>query len=78
MWYRDDVRNVLAGLELASAGTACIVTRDEQMAFRAGFRAALMATAVSFGLTPLEVGLDSTIRDAAEWRNAHTPRALPG
>ncbi len=50
MWFKDDVRSILAGIELSSAQTAAFCSDDCTEAFRAGFRAAIVATAASFGV----------------------------
>ena len=50
MWFKDDVRNILAGIELSSAQLAAFCPDYDTEAYRAGFRAALLAVAASFGL----------------------------
>jgi hypothetical protein len=55
MWFKDDIRNVLLGVEVASALGAHYATEVEATAYREGFRAALAATAVSFGIKPSDI-----------------------
>lgn len=50
MWFKDDIRNILAGIELSSGQTAAFCSDDCSEAFRTGFRAAIVATAASFGV----------------------------
>jgi len=50
MWFREDVRNILLGVELANAHLAAGVHGDEVQAYRAGYTAAIIATAASFGI----------------------------
>jgi hypothetical protein len=50
MWFKDDIRNILTGIELSSAQTAAFCSDDCTEAFRAGFRAAIVVTAASFGV----------------------------
>ncbi len=54
MWFKDDIRNVLVGIEFASAQTVSGQSDAEQTAFRDGFRAALLAVAASFGILEWE------------------------
>ncbi len=54
MWFRDDIRNILIGIEVASAQTFGDLSDGEQLAFRNGFRAALLAVAASFGIVERE------------------------
>ncbi len=54
MYFKDDIRNVLVGIEFASAQTVNGLSDAEQTAFRNGFRAALLAVAASFGIVERE------------------------
>lgn len=54
MWFKDDIRNVLVGIEFASAQSVSGLSDAEQTAFRNGFRAALLAVAASFGIVERE------------------------
>ena len=55
VWFKDDIRNVLMGVELASAHLASHCPGHETQAYREGFQAALIATAISFGIRPVEI-----------------------
>ena len=50
MWFRDDVRNILLGVELANAHLAAGVPSAQVDAYRAGYTAAIIAAAASFGI----------------------------
>jgi len=50
MWFKDDIANVLYGIDLATARMATDRPDVEAAAFREGFRAALEAVEVSFGI----------------------------
>jgi len=55
IWFRDDVRHVLLAVDEANASLATFVWEvgsDPGLlrAYRAGFRAALVATALAFGI----------------------------
>ena len=50
--FKDDIRNILLGVELANAHLATHYSDTEVRAYRAGFKAALAATAVSLGICP--------------------------
>ncbi len=50
MWFQDDVRNILLGLEIANAHPVAYFNDAEMAAYRAGFRAAIIASAASFGI----------------------------
>lgn len=54
MWLKDDIRNVLLGIDLACAHMAAERSDDEAVVFREGFQAALSAVAVSLGISPVE------------------------
>jgi hypothetical protein len=54
MWFKDDIRNILLGIELASAHLECHYTGPEVQVYREGFRAALASMATSFGITTRE------------------------
>jgi hypothetical protein len=57
MWFRDDIRNILLGLEIASAHPTAYFNDSEMDAYRAGFRAAIIASAASFGILIAESDL---------------------
>ncbi len=59
LWSKDDIRNILLGVELASAQLAIHCRDAEVRAYREGFRAALAATAVSFGIYPGEIEVEA-------------------
>ncbi len=50
IWFKEDIRNILLGVELANGHLASRYSDDEVRAYREGFKAALAATAVSFGI----------------------------
>ena len=50
MWLKDDIRNVLLGIDLACAHMAAERSDYEAAVFREGFQAALSAVAVSLGI----------------------------
>jgi hypothetical protein len=55
VWFKDDVRNILLGMDIAAANLASNYTHPEARAYRDGFEAALVAMAVSFGIRPREI-----------------------
>jgi hypothetical protein len=57
MWFREDVRNVLIGLNIASLALAGPPDHPEGQAFHRGFQAALLATAMSFGIIPGDIAI---------------------
>lgn len=57
MWFRDDIRNILLGLEIANRLPAAFYSDNETDAYRAGFRAAIIASAASFGILIAESDL---------------------
>jgi len=59
IWFKDDIKNILLGVELANAHLAAYYSDAEVRAYREGFKAALAAAAVSFGIYPLEVDMDA-------------------
>ena len=59
LWTKEDIRNTLLGLELANGHLASRYSDDEVRAYREGFRAALVATAVSFGIYPGEIEMEA-------------------
>lgn len=61
MWFKDDIRNILLGIEFASAQSVSGLSDAEQAAFRNGFRSALLAVAASFGIVEREAA-DLTTR----------------
>ena len=58
IWFKEDIRNILLGIELANGHLASYCSDDEVRAYREGFRAALIATAVSFGIYPGEINVE--------------------
>ena len=57
IWYREDIKNILVSLQLAHA-CRVVDTDDAAMhAFGDGFRAAILATAVSLGISTEDVAL---------------------
>jgi hypothetical protein len=50
IWFKEDIKNILAGVEFANAHLVNYCREEEVQAYRDGFRAALLATAVSFGI----------------------------
>ena len=70
VWFKDDIRNILLGVELANAHLATRYSDDEVRAYRDGFRAALAATAVSFGIYTEEMNMGTI---AAQTRMAFLP-----
>ena len=67
VWFKDDIRNILLGVELANAHLATRYSDDEVRAYREGFRAALAAAAVSFGIY---------LMDEMETAGRHSARTL--
>ena len=59
LWAKEDIRNVLLGVELASAHLATRCSDAEVRAYREGFKAALAATAMSFGIYPGEIEVET-------------------
>jgi hypothetical protein len=55
VWFKDDVRNILLGLDMATAHLASNYTQPEVRSYQDGFEAALVALAVSFGIRPREI-----------------------
>jgi hypothetical protein len=50
IWFKDEIRDILLGIEVANAHAALYSGDPEMRAYRVGFRAALAAVAVSFGV----------------------------
>jgi hypothetical protein len=67
VWFKDDVRNMLLGMDVAAANLAANYSQTEARAYRAGFEAALVALAVSFGIRPCDVIVQAIDADY-EWR----------
>jgi hypothetical protein len=59
VWFKEDIRNILLGVELANAHLATHYSDAEVRAYREGFRAALAAAAVSFGIYPEEIDVEA-------------------
>jgi len=59
IWFKDDIRNILLGVELANGHLASRYSDAEVQAYREGFQAALVATAVSFGIYPGEIDVEA-------------------
>jgi len=60
IWFKDDIRNILLGVELANAHLATHYSDPEVRAYREGFKAALVATAMSLGICPPEIEMRAT------------------
>jgi hypothetical protein len=58
LWSKEDIRNILLGVELANAHLASHYGDAEVRAYREGFKAAIAATAVSFGIYPREIRVE--------------------
>jgi hypothetical protein len=54
MWLKEDIRNVLLGIDLACAHMAVERGDAEAIAFREGFQAALSSVALSLGISPMD------------------------
>ena len=59
IWFKDDIRNILLGVELANGHLASRYSDDEVRAYREGFKAALAATATSLGIYPGEIEVEA-------------------
>ena len=59
IWFKEDIRNILLGVELANGHLASRYSDAEVRAYREGFTAALAAAAVSFGIYPGQVGIEA-------------------
>jgi len=59
IWFKEDIRNILLGVELANAQLAIHCSDAEVRAYREGFKAALVATAASFGIYPSEIEVEA-------------------
>ncbi|MBC8492554.1 MAG: hypothetical protein H8D43_02120 [Chloroflexi bacterium] len=59
IWFKEDIRNILLGVELANAHLATHYSDAEVRTYREGFKAALAATAVSFGIYPGEIEVEA-------------------
>jgi len=70
VWFKEDIRNILLGVELANAHLATHYNDAEVRAYREGFKAALAATAVSFGIWPGEITVETA---AAGSQMVHQP-----
>jgi hypothetical protein len=55
IWFKDDIKNILTGVELANGHLASHYSDAEVRAYREGFKAALAATATSLGIGPGEI-----------------------
>ena len=64
VWGREDVRDMLLAIEIAASQSDATDTSPDAMAFRAGFQAALTATAACFGLCSREPRLPVPPRNA--------------
>jgi hypothetical protein len=58
LWLKDDIRNILVGVDLANAHIASHLDDVATTMYRQGFRAALIAAAISFGIPPQEVCIE--------------------
>lgn len=69
MWFKDDIRNILLGLDIANGHPIAYASDSEMEAYRAGFRAAIIASAASFGILISDSEFRSSLR-------ASSPRLL--
>jgi hypothetical protein len=69
MWFRDDLKNILFSINVASAAAARFSDEALVAAYRQGFEEALESAAVALGIAPGEVGL-RTGRDARSGENS--------
>ena len=65
MWFRDDIRNLIMGLELANGHLAAHFSDSEVDAYRAGYRAALIAMGASCGVFFNERDLNAVLASRA-------------
>lgn len=78
VWHRQDIENVLRGVELTCQQMAAQCDGPETDSYRRGFLAALAATATSFGIQvntsplapPLSASLPRRARDLTAPREA--------
>jgi len=55
IWFKEDIRNILLGVELANGHLASRYSDAEVRAYREGFRTALAAAALSLGICAGEI-----------------------
>jgi hypothetical protein len=67
VWFKDDVRNMLLGIDLATAHLALRYNNtDEARAYQDGFAAALAAVATSFGIRAREITIRTIAADSGD------------
>ncbi len=57
LWFRQDLKNILLAINVASAASARFSDEALVVAYRLGFEEALESAAVALGIPPGEVGL---------------------
>jgi hypothetical protein len=57
LWFKDDIRNILASANASSAATALCAPSAAVLIYRRGYQAALMAVAMACGIPPEQVGV---------------------
>ncbi len=57
LWFRQDLKNILLSINVASAASARFSDEARVIAYRQGFEEALELAAVALGIPPEEVGL---------------------
>lgn len=62
VWYKQDIENILRGVELACQQTAAQTTDAEIESYYRGFLAALAATATSFGIEVRTTSLGTRVK----------------
>ncbi len=77
MWFRDDLRNILVSLNVASAAAARFSDENLVDAYRLGFQEALGSVAVALGMTPDAVGL-RVVRPSTESTGGASPALWAG
>lgn len=79
MWFKDDIRNIIVGVELAAKSRMGSADDEINRAFQEGFDAAIVAIAASFGListgtpSPKDLPGPRTVRGSQTV--FHTPRS---
>ena len=75
MWWKDDIGNVLLGIDMCSVHMATGRNEAERSAYQDGFHAALQAVAASLGISQQSV---SHVRIIDQSPRQLTPRASSG
>jgi hypothetical protein len=55
MWFKDDIRNILASVNLSSAAASRWANSDFSSAYRLGYQEAIEVVAVAFGILPAAI-----------------------